>query len=267
MAVGDNFNFVLTVASKGTDPATNVVVTDALPAGITGVSVSPASGECAFISCAGAGQQQSAVSRATAAICALPDACCYSVPACLPAVCGIASQVVTCNLGTMAPGTTQVITITATAGSLSGSDTGTINNVATVTAANETNTSDNRDAANVFVYQRTCGAYYANFTRYACPTGYNYIGSTANNTNPSLATCCQQAIRSDVAVVKTGPTTAQPVGGMFNFTIVVSSLGPDTANPVELTDDLLAGLTFVSASSPDVNITSGERCLACPQCC
>lgn len=154
-----------------------------------------------------------------------------------------------------------MVTITASAGALGGSNAGTINNVASVTAANETNTSDNRDAANVFVYQPTCGAFYANFTRFACPTDYTFVASAVNSTSPSLATCCLRNIRSDVAVEKTGPTTPQPVGGQFNFTIVVSSLGPDAANPVELTDDMLAGLTFVRASSPDFDVsTGGQQC-------
>jgi uncharacterized repeat protein (TIGR01451 family) len=43
---GDSVTFTLAVANAGPDPATNVVVTDALPAGATYVSATPSAGSC-----------------------------------------------------------------------------------------------------------------------------------------------------------------------------------------------------------------------------
>jgi uncharacterized repeat protein (TIGR01451 family) len=47
VTVGQNVTYTLTSANAGPNPATNTVVTDTLPAGVTLVSVSPSQGSCA----------------------------------------------------------------------------------------------------------------------------------------------------------------------------------------------------------------------------
>ena len=45
---GNSFTYGLTVSNAGPDPATNVVATDTLPAGLTYVSATPSQGSCSF---------------------------------------------------------------------------------------------------------------------------------------------------------------------------------------------------------------------------
>jgi len=66
------------------------------------------------------------------------------------------------------------------------------------------------------------------------------------------------AAAADIAVTKSVSAPPPPVGGQVTFTISAKNLGPNDATGVQLTDQLPAGLTFVSATPSQGTYTAGS---------
>jgi uncharacterized repeat protein (TIGR01451 family) len=77
------------------------------------------------------------------------------------------------------------------------------------------------------------------------PTGVTDPDNSNNNSSVATTVSAQ----ADLAVVKSGPATAVP-GTTVTYSIAVTNNGPDSALAVQLADPTLAGLAFVSASTP-----------------
>jgi uncharacterized repeat protein (TIGR01451 family) len=73
--------------------------------------------------------------------------------------------------------------------------------------------------------------------------------STNNNTSTFINTVSEIA---DIAITKTGPTNVLATAN-FSYTITVTNLGPSTASNVSVSDTLPAGVTFVSATGGGTN--------------
>jgi len=74
--------------------------------------------------------------------------------------------------------------------------------------------------------------------------------NTLNNTTPPVVTTV--TLLADLAVGKTAPATVQATSNLV-YTILVTNLGPSTANSVTVTDAVPVGATFVSASGGGAN--------------
>ena len=61
----------------------------------------------------------------------------------------------------------------------------------------------------------------------------------------------------DLLVTKTVDVPAPLEGGTINYTVVLTNNGPDAANNIQVTDNLPAGVTFVSSSATQGFYTSG----------
>src|SRR6266404_2299775 len=70
-----------------------------------------------------------------------------------------------------------------------------------------------------------------------------------NNTTPPVITAVSPS--ADVSASKSGPAAIN-AGANFNYTITVANAGPSTATSVSVTDNLPAGVTFVSATAGGV---------------
>ena len=70
-----------------------------------------------------------------------------------------------------------------------------------------------------------------------------------NNTAPPVITAVIAS--ADLRVGKSGPALVNP-GATFNYTITVTNAGPSKATSLSVTDNLPAGVTFVSASAGGV---------------
>src|SRR5207249_4227724 len=69
--------------------------------------------------------------------------------------------------------------------------------------------------------------------------------NTGNDSASDLTTVTSQA---DIAVAKIASSGSAAVGSNVDFTITVTNAGPSNATGVQITDQLPAGLTFVSAT-------------------
>lgn len=140
----------------------------------------------------------------------------------IPAGCAYAAPVLTCSLGTLAPGATETINLTTTANSL-----GTHENVAVVTPTDDT-PANNTSKADVLVV-----------TAFIPPP-------------PS----------ADLSITKTDQVDPVQAGENINYTLTVTNNGPDAAANVTVSDALPAGLGFVSAtpSQGSCNSTSPISC-------
>ncbi|HKV32183.1 MAG TPA: hypothetical protein VJT14_14360, partial [Candidatus Dormibacteraeota bacterium] len=78
--------------------------------------------------------------------------------------------------------------------------------------------------------------------------------NTANDSASDLTTITSQA---DIGVAKSASSGSVLVGSNVDFTITVLNLGPSNATGVVVTDQLPAGLTFVSANPSQGTYTSG----------
>ena len=70
-----------------------------------------------------------------------------------------------------------------------------------------------------------------------------------NNNSATESTTVDQAV-ADVSVTKSDSADPVAVNGLFDYTIIVSNAGPNTAQNIELTDTLPAGIDFVSLTGP-----------------
>lgn len=87
------------------------------------------------------------------------------------------------------------------------------------------------------------------FTNLAAATSATPDPDPANNNGSAAGSrvTTQVVAVADVAVTKTGPTTAN-LGSLVTYAITVRNHGPGTASGVVVTDTLPVGLTFVGAS-------------------
>ncbi|NBP89559.1 MAG: DUF11 domain-containing protein, partial [Planctomycetia bacterium] len=72
--------------------------------------------------------------------------------------------------------------------------------------------------------------------------------STTVDPNPAnnIGTATVTPLQADLAVVKTTSNSRPQIGTTFQYTIEVSNLGADTASNAQVTDQLPAGVTYVS---------------------
>ena len=78
----------------------------------------------------------------------------------------------------------------------------------------------------------------------------NDIDNELDDTNNSASDDINFVPAADVQVVKTVDQTTADPGDRLTYTIVVTNNGPSPAADVTITDDLPAGVTFVSATGP-----------------
>jgi uncharacterized repeat protein (TIGR01451 family) len=169
---GDSVNYTVALTNNGPDTATNVEVTDVLPAGVTFVSKFATNG----IYDEGGGIW---------------------------------------NLASIAPATSDTLTITVTVDPGTGGTT--IVNTASVTASDQadSNPANDSDSADIIVQN------------------------------------------VDLAITKTVDNNFPNEGDLINYAVVVANNGPDTATNVEVTDVLPAGVTFVSSAATQGSYHSG----------
>jgi uncharacterized repeat protein (TIGR01451 family) len=81
--------------------------------------------------------------------------------------------------------------------------------------------------------------------------------------NDSYSASTQVAASADLSIVKTAPASVE-TGAVVRYTLVVSNAGPDDAVDVEVTDNLPADVTFVSATGDgwtcQYSADQGVRC-------
>ncbi|HVR42540.1 MAG TPA: hypothetical protein VMS56_03760 [Thermoanaerobaculia bacterium] len=77
-------------------------------------------------------------------------------------------------------------------------------------------------------------------------TGSEVFTSTSFSVSEFSAAVAVQAL--DLGIAKSGPATVL-AGQPFSYTLTVTNFGPDTSEPVDVTDTLPAGTAFVSASA------------------
>ena len=99
------------------------------------------------------------------------------------------------------------------------------------------------------------------------PSILNTANVTAAETDPNLANNAASLLvtltapTADLAITKTGPASVAP-GGNITYTIGVTNNGPNNATAVTITDILLAGATFVSAT-PSQGTCTGTTTVTC----
>ncbi|WP_188711475.1 DUF11 domain-containing protein, partial [Alteromonas lipolytica] len=278
--LGDNVSFTLTVNNAGPDAATNVVVTDPLPAGFTFVST-----DGSYNATTGLWTVGSLASGATATLTIVATTTDSS------AVTNTAS--VTADQTELASNdNTDSATVDAQAIDLALSKavdnaapnlgdnvsfTLTVSNTGPDAATNVVVT-DPLPAGFTFVstdgsYNATTGLWTvgslasgatATLTIVATTTDSSAVTNTASVTadqteldssdNADSATVDAQAI--DLAISKAVDNAAPNLGDNVSFTLTVSNSGPDAATNVVVTDPLPAGFTFVS-SDGSYNATTG----------
>src|SRR5438132_1243364 len=82
-------------------------------------------------------------------------------------------------------------------------------------------------------------------------------GGEVNTANDTAADLTNVVSRADIAVAKIASSGTVTVGSTVTFTVTVTNNGPSDATGVQITDQLPAGLTFVSAAPSQGTYTSG----------
>ena len=124
------------------------------------------------------------------------------------------------TVGSVAPGATQTLSITANATSLN-----------TTTNTAQVRTSDQPDPDS---------------------SPNNGVGTEDDQESVTITPGS-----ANVSLTKTVNNSSPSVGEQVTFQIIVSNAGPNTATGVQVRDQLPTGLNFVSASTPDFNSTTG----------
>ncbi len=75
----------------------------------------------------------------------------------------------------------------------------------------------------------------------------SYSGPVAGNSNDGTA--CGSALPTDLGIVKTGPSTV-PAGGTITWQLTVTNYGPGPSSGFAVADNVPAGITNVSTSTP-----------------
>jgi uncharacterized repeat protein (TIGR01451 family) len=94
------------------------------------------------------------------------------------------------------------------------------------------------------------------FTNIATVTASSFDPNDENNTSAVATTV--PAPNADLAIMKSGPSSAA-AGSQFQYTVMVSNFGPDSAQNATFNDVLPGGLNFVSVTPP-----SGWTCPTTP---
>jgi len=239
---GDAASFTLTVSSLGPASATNVVLSDVLPGGVTW-TVSGAD--------------------ATAAGCAGTLA---------------GGSTLSCSFGTLAAGATRSVTLSATTTS---SNCGTMNNTATVSASNDSNSSNNSSSASITIAcqstaqfaptQTTCQQFVAGTALTQGAISYNNKNGVINNAAPGVVfyytrVAAPSAGSFSVAVSQSDTGTTPPFGvaqilvytancGTYqNFTTSTNASGTTTIN----IDGAAAGQSFIVSVKVDPKTVVGS---------
>src|SRR5207253_10493098 len=82
-------------------------------------------------------------------------------------------------------------------------------------------------------------------------------GGEVNTGNDSASDVTTMTSRADIGVAKIASSGSVTVGSNVDFTITATNAGPSNATGVQITDQLPAGLTFVSATPSAGTYNSG----------
>lgn len=182
VVVGETLTYQLTINNAGPNMATNVEVTDTLPASVTLNSISGTTGSCTS-----------------------------------------SGRNISCELGDMAAGTSETITIRVTP------------NTAGVTITNNATVSGDQpdpDPADNFASEET-----------------SVVGVAP--------------LRADLSVNKVDSPDPVLVGSPLTYTITVANAGPDPASNVTLTDTLPQSVTFGTVNTTRGSCTRNGRTISC----
>lgn len=276
-AAGAPVSYTLTITNNGPATATNVTVSDTLPAGTTFLSGSTGcSGSGPSVSCT-VGTLAPGASTAVGITISTPP-----VPQVITNSATVSAsesdpvpanntetedttlvqradvQIVKTGPATATPGSTVVYTLTITNNGPSVADTVT---VADATPAGLTFLSN--AGACTTAFPCALGTMLPSEVRtitttFRIPAGYTTpdpivntatVSTTTAGDNPSNNTSTVNtplAFAGDVAVVKTASTMTPGVGTAFDFTIVVTNLGPSDVTNAVISDPLPAGVAYVA---------------------
>ncbi|TMF80868.1 MAG: DUF11 domain-containing protein, partial [Chloroflexi bacterium] len=292
--VGSNVDFTITVTNNGPSDATGVQITDQLPAGVTFVSATPSVGTynsgTGLWNIGGLAGAASATLTLTATVTATgsitntasktaetetdPDLANDSASA---TITGQAADltIAKSHVGSFIRGSTGSYSLTVSnAGSVA--STGLVTVTDTLPAgltpslasgtgwscgiAAQTVTCTRSDAlaaaGSYPVITITVGvgqAASSPLTNTASVSGGGEV-NTGNDSASDLTTVTSQA---DIAVAKIASSGSAAVGSNVDFTVTVTNAGPSNATGVQVTDQLPAGLTFVSATPSAGTYNSG----------
>ncbi|MBI3608409.1 MAG: DUF11 domain-containing protein, partial [Nitrospirae bacterium] len=299
--VGQNVTYTITVANAGPSAATGVTMTDALPASVTFVSVTPGGPTCAqslgTVTC-GLGTMANGAST-TITIVVTPTAAAVGTLSNTASVTSSVTDTVTSNNSSTTTTTVNAsadLSITKTDAPdpvLAGQNltyTITVAN-AGPSAATGVTVTDTLPAGVTFVSatptQGTCsgtttvtcalgtlnnGAS-ATVTIVVKPTAAGTLSNsasvtsavtdpnTANNSVGPVTTTVNPA--ADLSITKTDAPDPVLVGSNLTYTIVVANAGPSAATGVTMTDPLPAGVTFVSVTPGSPTCTQASGTVTC----
>jgi uncharacterized repeat protein (TIGR01451 family) len=279
--VGATVDFTVSVANNGPDAATNVAVTDLLPAGLTFVSATPSQGT--YDSTTGLWTVGTVAPQASATLQVAAQVASASTEANTAAV-AHADQFdpnTANNAATASETPTQLadLSVTKTVDDATPNVGGTISYLVTLanagpSPATSVQVTDQLPAGLAFVSATPSQG------SYDSTTGVWTVGTVAPGVSQTLqiqaqvvspvaqtntatitavdepdpdpannaAAATETPQRADLAVTKTTDNATPIVGATVHFTVSVSNNGPDAATNVTVTDLLPAGLTFVSAT-------------------
>ena len=267
-----NLLYTIAVTNLGPSPASSVVVTDALPAGVTFVSASGGwATNAGVVSWSLGSLTNNQVSNVTVTVTvpasgSLTNTANVSSPTPDPNLTNNVSPpvvtsvtpvadvaVVTAGPGSVVAGMTYTNTITVTNGGPS-----TATNVVVVDTL-----PDGTTETNSYPILPAGGSTNFNVTYVAPGTGplTNTVVATAGTYDPNLVNntnvlVTAVTLSADVAIGKTGPA-GMVFGTNFNYTIAVTNFGPSIASGISVTDALPAGLVFVGAVPAAASTNAG----------
>ncbi len=267
-----NLLYTIAVTNLGPSPASSVVVTDALPAGVTFVSASGGwATNAGVVSWSLGSLTNNQVSNVTVTVTVPasgsltntanvgstnldPNLTNNVSPPVVTSVTPVADvAVVTAGPGSVVAGTTYTNTITVTNGGPS-----TATNVVVVDTL-----PDGTPETNSYPILPAGGSTNFNVTYVAPGTGplTNTVVATPGTYDPNLVNntnvlVTAVTLSADVAIGKTGPA-GMVFGTNFNYTIAVTNFGPSIASGISVTDALPAGLVFVGAVPAAASTNAG----------
>src|SRR5438874_1777586 len=294
VTVGSNVDFTITVTNNGPSDATGVQITDQLPAGLTLLSATPSVGTYnsatgvwnigALASAASATLTLTATVTTTGAITntatktaeneadpnAGNDSASATVSGQAPDLTILKSHVdpfvrgtndsyslVVNNIGPVSTSGAVTVTDTLPAGLTPSSASGTgwtcgvVAQVVTCTRSDALAAAGSYPVITITVAVGQAAA--TPRTNTASVSGGGEI-NTGNDSASDLPTVTSQA---DIDVAKIVSSGSAMVGSNIDFTITVTNAGPSNATGVQVTDQLPAGLTFVSATPSAGSYNSG----------
>ncbi|WP_139142084.1 putative Ig domain-containing protein, partial [Alteromonas lipolytica] len=269
--LGDNVSFTLTVSNTGPDAATNVVVTDQLPAGFTFVS-----SDGSYDATTGLWTVGSLANGASATLTIIATTTDSSAVTNTPSVTADQTELDSSDNTDSAMVDAQAIDLAISKAVDNASPnlgdnvtfTLTVSNTGPDAATNVVVT-DQLPAGFTFVssngsYNATTGLWTVGSLASGASTTLTIVATTTDSsavTNTASVTADQTELDSsdnidsvsvdaqaiDLALSKTVDNASPNLGDNVTFTLTVSNTGPDTATNVVVTDQLPAGFTFVSS--------------------